>query len=79
MLRAPLITALENTDYFLAATAALEVQMFVRMYVCHTHYNCTAAEFCRTSAGLLKDFCRTPEGILKEFQRTLDFMVYKIY
>ena len=31
VLRAPLITALENTDYFLAATAALEVQMFVRM------------------------------------------------
>ena len=45
---------------FLAATAALEVQMLVCLCVCHTCYNCT---------GLLQDFCWTSAG-LKDFQRT---------
>ena len=72
---------------FLAATAALEVQMSVCLCVRHTFYSCTT--FWRTSAGLLKDFCRTSEGPLqelriskglpKDFQRTLDFIVYKIF
>ena len=46
---------------FLAATAALEVQMSVCLCVCHTCYN---------STGLLQDFCRTSTGLLKDL---LDF------
>ena len=49
---------------FLAATAALEVQMLVCVFVCHTCYNCT---------GLPKDFQGYPkefEGLPKDSQRT---------
>ena len=49
-------------ETFLAATAALEVQMLVCLSVClcvrHTCYNCT---------GLLKDFQRTSKGLPKDF------------
>ena len=56
---------------FLAATAALEVQMSV----CLSVTLATAVQdFCRTSERLLKD----SKGLLKDFQRTLDFIVYKI-
>ena len=50
---------------FLAATAALEVQMLVCLCVCHTCYKGTKAlnfQFFR-----LKDFDRTSGGLLKDF------------
>ena len=50
---------------FLAATAALEVQMSVCVSVCHTCYNCTKA--LNFKVIRLKDFCRTFEGLLKDF------------
>ena len=56
-------------EIFLAATAALEVQMLVCVCVCvcvcHTCYNCTGLlqDFWRTSEGLLKDFWGTSEGL----------------
>ena len=63
--------------WFLAATAALEVQMSVCLCVCmcvrHTCYSCT---------GLLKDFRRTPKDFWRTsegLQRTLDFIAYKIF
>ena len=63
---------------FLAATAALEVQMLVRVCVCvcvtlvTTVLKLEALKFldCRTSEGLLKDFWRISEGLSKDFQRT---------
>ena len=45
---------------FLAATAALEAQMFVRMSVTLAT---TVLDFWRTSKGLLKDFQRTPKDL----------------
>ena len=50
---------------FLAATAALEVQMLVCVFVCHTCYNCTKA--LNFKVFRLKDFCRTSSGLLKDF------------
>ena len=54
---------------FLAATAALEVQMLVCLCVCASHM----LQLHWTSAGLLKDFwglLRTSDGLLKDFWRT---------
>ena len=78
-------------SWFLAATAALEVQMLVCVSVRHTCYNCTKAlnfkvfrlkDFYRTSKGLLKDFWRTSEGLLENFWRTseglLDFRLQNL-
>ena len=67
-------------ELFLAATAALEVQMLVCVCV---HLSVTLAtavqDFCRTFAGVLKYLQRTSKGLPKDFQRTLDFIVYKIF
>ena len=66
--------------FFLAATAALEVQMLVYVFVCVSiTLVTTVLDFQRTFRGLPKDFQRTFKGLPKDFQRTLDFMVYKIY
>ena len=72
---------LREDDYQLGEVLSLKslnVSLFVRLSVCHTCYNCSKAlnfkvfrlkDFCRTSAGLLKD-SQTPEGLLKDFQWT---------
>ena len=61
----------EFIKLFLAATAALEVQMLVCVCVCVcVTLATTVLNFCRTSAGLLQDFSRFFEGLqglLKDF------------
>ena len=64
---------------FLAATAALEVQMLVCVSVCLSVTLATTVLKLKTvfsSEGLLKDFWRTSGGLLKDFWRTLDFRLY---
>ena len=54
------------SQIFLAATAALEVQMLVCVFVCVSHL----LQQYWTFAGLLQDFCRTSQELLKVFWRT---------
>ena len=44
----------------------------VWLVINQTKPNCTTADFCRTSEGLLKDSWRTSEGLLKDFWRTFE-------
>ena len=68
-----------ESEIFLAATAALEVQMLVCLCVCVSHL----LQLYWTSEGLLKDFRETSKGSLKDLWRTSkglpkDFRLYSL-